>query len=286
MRAGNNMFAPIAIHSANHLMPLGRPTSPALMIRCASTDKHNPDALDWFCAYSSQPHTGHFLRSSQRGVAYTVVLSAPFVVENLLPQAISVRWQCRETASVLNEAQLDIGERHAVDCTANHRVQLANPEDEPKLSYKRRGNIEKVARVTNVDWTGFGTVTLSILLRGFKWSEDAVVSKACSAQQNRGDKRSLYQKVAGDCQSVTEAIDLLQRSLDVRIAVKIEGVSVVLSLYCNVWLINVSDRAAVHALSNLLFCRSVPVCRCWWAMKSRWWPMIRWSTRKVHWCQC
>ena len=180
------------------------------LLRCASTATDDPNALDWFCSASLQQRALPLLdtklgrkSSAENGhvTALRVTLRPPFVVENLLPLPLQARWQCRQSASVLRESEVPVGDKLAICDTRNPHAVVLGAHDEkldPPLPWKRRG---------------LGALVLSVLLPGFKWSEDAVIVQPQDPKKRR--RGQFATKVARDCADHTDAIDLYQRLLKV-----------------------------------------------------------------------
>ena len=227
-------------------------------LRCASTAVDDPNALDWFAAVDIErgdlwPVGG---RSANNKPLHwqRLTLRPPFVVENLLPLPIRLRWQCRASNSVLFEDEVPVGDKCAVCVAGNPHSFLANAPKksghDPDLPWERRGK---------------GAQVLSMLLPGFKWSEDALIVQPFKGRRRPKHLRSLAASVSHDCAKFADAIDLFQKLLRVRshgartallcalsltnapppppspqvkISQQCVGQAVRLVLYVDVWLVN------------------------------------------------
>jgi hypothetical protein len=224
LRCGDGLLWPRVHVGSNEARSIGASTFLSMFqLRCASTATHDPNALDWHCAVHVRcdPHdivNAPRGATSSRGIVYTMTLAPAFVVTNALPHPIQVRWQCHATSTVLFEAEVGVGDAMSVCCAANpHWIAIA-PDDDPALPWTRRGN---------------GEQALSILLPGFKWSEEALIVRRASKS-----KASFTSQMLRDCATHTNAIDMLQRTLKVRLGMACQQLSVHLTLYVDVWLVN------------------------------------------------
>jgi hypothetical protein len=224
LRCGDGLLWPRVHVGSNESRPLGASTFlSTFQLRCASTATHDPNALDWHCAVHVRFEVLDIANAARgaavtRGTAYTATLAPAFVVTNALPHPIQVRWQCHATSTVLFESEVGVGDAVGVCCAANpHWIAIA-PDDDPALPWVRRGN---------------GEQALSVLLPGFKWSEEALIVRRASKS-----KSSFAAQMLRDCATHTNAIDMFQRTLKVRLGMACQQLSVLLTLYVDVWLVN------------------------------------------------
>jgi hypothetical protein len=224
VRAGDGLLAPRVATGAADIRALGASVFvPMYQLRCPHSDDTNPNALDFFVAVAVQFDSVKILNATAAtplsALAMRMTLAAPYVVTNALPLPLQLRWLCRASSTALFESEVGVGESVGVCSSVNpHWVALA-PDREPKLAWKRRGG---------------GAQALSVQLPNFKWSDDAAVIRSAETD---GDL-SFAENMARSCAMFTNVVDFFQRTLRLRIAVQCRHLSVHITLYADVWLVN------------------------------------------------